>query len=173
MCIRSIDVSFYMPSSLFIQTLVEVHRNKSRKHCLFFPLFISRILAYLELEDFPSSNYVHLIAPMGSFFLKQWNAQKKTVEPSVGLLKRSRVESIAKDVHAKEIPFDPTVAVADDDDVDEVDVDTTNVEPTIPPSLSLRDMMETFMMTQTAHGQLLGELITKVATLRANFHLSI
>jgi len=51
-------------------------------------------------------------------------------------------------VHAKEIPFDPTAVV-----VDEVDVGITDVEPTIPPPpLSLRAMMETFMMTQTAHG---------------------
>lgn len=33
----------------------------------------------------------------------------------------------------------------------------------------LHDMMETFMMTQTTHGQLLDELITKVAALRSDF----
>ena len=129
-----IDGSICFPS-LFIQTTVEVHRNKSRKHCLLFPIFISRILAYLELEDFPSSNYVHLIKPIGSSFLKEWNAQKKTV--------------------------------------DEVDIDIADAEPTVPPPLSLHAMMETFMMTQAAHGQLLNELITKVAALRADFNMSI
>ena len=77
------NVSIYFPS-LFIQTIVAIHRSKSRKHCLFFPVFISRILAYLALEDFPTSNFVHLISPIGSFFLRQWQAQKKTIEPSAG-----------------------------------------------------------------------------------------
>ena len=126
-----IDGSICFPS-LSIQTTVEVHRNKSRKHCLLFLIFISRILAYLELEDFPSSNYVHLIEPIGSSFLKEWNAQQKTV--------------------------------------DEVDIDIADAEPTVPPPLSLHAMMETFMMTQAAHGQLLNELITKVVALRADFN---
>ena len=77
------NVSIYFPS-LFIQTIVAIHRSKSRKHCLFFLVFISRILAYLELEDFPASNSVHLISLIGSFFLRQRQAQKKTIEPSAG-----------------------------------------------------------------------------------------
>ena len=43
------------------------------------------------------------------------------------------------------------------------------VDPTITPPLSLRAMMESFITTQTAHGQLIDELLTKVATLRADF----
>ena len=65
----STDGSFYIPS-LFIQTIVAVHRSKSRKHRLFFPVFISRILAYLELEDFLASDFVHLTAPIGFSFLR-------------------------------------------------------------------------------------------------------
>ena len=57
-------------SSLFIQAIVAVHRSKCRKHSLFFPIFISRILAYLELEDFPASDSVHLTTPIGSSFLR-------------------------------------------------------------------------------------------------------
>ena len=71
---------------------------------------------------------------------------------------------------AEEIPFDPTTAVTKDDvDVDEVDVETGDVEPTIPPPLSLRAMMESFITTQVTHRQLLDELITEVAALRADF----
>ena len=54
--------------SLFIQAIVAVHRSKCRKHSLFFPIFISRILAYLELEDFPASDTVHLTNPHKIFF---------------------------------------------------------------------------------------------------------
>ena len=73
----------------------------------------------------------------------------------------------------EEIHFDPTFAVADDD-VDKVNIDTSDVEPTvppIPPCLSLYAMMETFMTTQAAHGQLLDELILNVAALRVDFFL--
>ena len=59
--------------------------------------------------------------------------------------------------------MDPTAAVdpAGDDD--------KTTDPTVTPPLSLRATMESFMTTQTAHGQLLDELITEVATLIANF----
>ena len=107
------NVSIYFPS-LFIQTIVAVHRSKSRKHCLFFHVFISRILAYLELEDFPASNSFHLTAPVESSFLRQQQAQKKMVEPRAGSSKRLWVESTARDMPAEEIPFDPITANAED-----------------------------------------------------------
>ena len=114
-----------------------------------------------------SLTLIHIIAHIGATFLRQWSAQKKTVEPSVGSSKRPRVESIVGDRLAEEIPFDPTAAVAEDD-VNEVNVDTRDSEPIVPP-LSLCAMMEMFMMTQATHGQLLDELISKVAILRADF----
>ena len=68
----------------------------------------------------------------------------------------------------EEILVNPTAVVAKDD-VDEVDVEIGDAEPTIPPPFSLHATMETFMTTQVAHGQLLDELITEVIALRANF----
>ena len=62
---------------------------------------------------------------------------------------------------------DPTVAVAEDGD-NEVDVDTAVVAHTGPPPPSLCAMMETVMMTQAAHGQLLDGLLAEVATLQAD-----
>ena len=44
-----------------------------------------------------------------------------------------------------------------------------NVNPTVTPPLSLCAMMESFMTTQAAHGQLLDELLTEVVVLRADF----
>uniref|UniRef100_A0A7N2M2N4 Uncharacterized protein n=1 Tax=Quercus lobata TaxID=97700 RepID=A0A7N2M2N4_QUELO len=62
----------------------------------------------------------------------------------------------------EEVHVDPTVSLdsASDDD-------TTN--PIVTSPLSLRAMMETFMTTQAAHGQLIDELLTKVAALKADF----
>ena len=57
--------------SLFIRSLVEVHRSSSKSHGLSFPVFIHRILLNLGLEDFPASEPVHIIAPIGDTFLRQ------------------------------------------------------------------------------------------------------
>ena len=58
--------------------------------------------------------------------------------------------------------MDPTVAVDPVGGVEDVD-------STVAPPLSLRAMVQSIMTTQAAHGQLLDELLTKVATLRADF----
>lgn len=73
--------------SLFIQTIVEVNRNNTRKQRLYFPVSILRILDCLECPS--SSVFVHQTAPLGATFLNQRNAQKKTVEPSEGTGKRT------------------------------------------------------------------------------------
>ena len=78
------------------------------------------------------------------------------------------MESIAGDLPSEEIPIDLITVVAKDN-VDEVEVKTSDAEPTVPPPLSLRAMMESFITTQAAHGQLLNELVTKVAALRVDF----
>ena len=63
---------------------------------------------------------------------------------------------------AEETFVDPTVDVDPSGGANDAD-------PTIAPPLSLCAMMESFMTTQAAYGQLLNELLTKVASLRANF----
>ena len=116
--------------------LGEAHRSKCKKHGLFFPVFIYRVLNFLGLENFPSLELIHIIAPIGATFLKQRNAQKKNVRPSVGSSKRPRVQSTVGDVHAEESPVDPTTAIADDGD-NGVHADSAAAEPTVPPPLSL------------------------------------
>ena len=60
--------------------------------------------------------------------------------------------------------MDPIVAVdpAGDDDT---------VDPIVTSLLLLCAMMETFMTTQVTHRQFINELLTEVATLRADFVL--
>ena len=161
------DASICFPS-LFYQTLVGAHRSKSKKHGLFFPVFIYRVLCYVGVENFPSLELIHITAPIGATFLKQRTAQKRNVGPSVGSSKRPRVQSTTGDDHAEQSPVDPTGTVADIGD-DGVHAHSTAADPTVPPPLSLRAMMETIMTTQAAHGQLLDGLIAEVAALRADF----
>ena len=56
--------------TLFIRSLVEVHRSSSTAHGLFFLVFIHRILLHLGLEDFLASKPVHIITPIGATFLR-------------------------------------------------------------------------------------------------------
>ena len=57
--------------TLFIRSLVEVHRSSSKSHGLFFSVFIHRILLHLGLEDFLASEPTHIIAPISATFLRQ------------------------------------------------------------------------------------------------------
>ena len=140
-----IDSSICFPS-LFIETIVEVRRSKYKRHGLFFPVFIHGVLKYLRLQNFPSQELVHILVPIEAKFLKQRNAQKNFVKPSVGSSKRPRVRSTAGDVPDEDMCGDPTIAVAEDGD-DKVDVHTCAVVHTSPPLPSLRAMMETVMTT--------------------------
>ena len=54
---------------------------------LFFPVFIHQILLHLGLEQFPTFELVHIIAPIDATFLRQRAAQMRAS------FKRPRVES--------------------------------------------------------------------------------
>ena len=73
---------------LFLCSLNEVHRSSSTAYALFHPIFIHRILLFFGLNDFPASEPIHIIAPIGATFLRQMAAQMREsskrphVEPS-------------------------------------------------------------------------------------------
>ena len=66
--VSSVSISF---SYLFLCSLNEVHRSSVIAHALIHPIFIHRILLFLSLVDFPTSELVHVIAPIGATFLRQ------------------------------------------------------------------------------------------------------
>ena len=66
--ISSASISF---PHLFLRSLNEVHRSSLVGHALIHPIFIHRILLFLGLVDFPSGELVHVVAPLGSTFLRQ------------------------------------------------------------------------------------------------------
>ena len=106
---------------------------------------------------------------MGATYLRQRQTQMKSVEPSIKMSKRSRGEasiiapaSGAMPV-AEETFVDPTTAV------DPTSSGADEVDSTVTPPFSLCAMMQSFMTTQAAHGQLFDELLMKVASLRADF----
>ena len=54
---------------LFLRSLNEVRRSSAVGHVLIYPIFIHRILLFLGLANFPSSEPVHVIGPLGATFL--------------------------------------------------------------------------------------------------------
>ena len=69
-------------SHLFFRSLNEVHRSSAIGHALIYPIFIHRILLFLGLANFPSSESVHVVGPLGATFLCQRAAHLR-VDPSV------------------------------------------------------------------------------------------
>ena len=67
---------------LFLCSLNEVHRSSVIGHALIYPIFIHRILLFLGLVDFPSSEPVHVVGPLGATFLHQRAAHLRA-DPSV------------------------------------------------------------------------------------------
>ena len=88
--------------TLFISSLVEVHRSSAKSYGLFFLVFIHRILFDLGLDDFLASELVHIIAPIGATFLRQKVAQLKAS------FKRPHVESSTGDASRDPPSSDPS-----------------------------------------------------------------
>ena len=61
----------YQLSSFVSSFLNVVHRSSAIGHALIHPIFIHRILLFLGLADFPASEPVHVVGPLGATFLKQ------------------------------------------------------------------------------------------------------
>ena len=72
---------------LFLRSLNEVYRSSAIGHALIYPIFIHRILLFLGLTNFPASEPVHVVSPLGATFLRQRAAHLRAAhlraDPSV------------------------------------------------------------------------------------------
>ena len=143
--------------TLFIRSLVEVHRSSSSTHAFFFPVFIHWILLHLGLVEFPASKLVHIITPTGATFLRQRAVQMRAS------FKRPRVE-FSSGVAPPPPPYsgDPTANAYVDPTA------TTTPPPSTSNDSSIRRMLDTIMTVQAAHGQLLVDVLTELQALHAN-----
>ena len=57
--------------SLFIQTIVDIYKSKSKAQKLFFHVYIYMVLKFLGLLSFPPLELVYITAPIGAIFLRQ------------------------------------------------------------------------------------------------------
>ena len=136
--ITDVLISFH---TLFIRSLVEVHRSSAKSYGLFFQIFIHWILLDLGLEYFPAS-----VGRQRAPWLKASS-------------KHPRVESSIGDASRDPSFGDPTA----EDFVDP----TAAVDPPLFTSSSsfMRTMLEMCLIVQAAHGQLLLDLLNEVTTL--------
>ena len=142
---------------LFIRSLIEVHRNISTTHALFFPVFIHRILLHLGLVKFLASEPVHIVAPIDATFLRQRAAQLRASS------KRPRVEPFG-------VTPPPPFSTGDTTVEEPVDLATNATNANVPPpptsdDLDIRRMLETVMTVQAAHGQILVDMLDELRAL--------
>ena len=149
-------------SHLFIRSLIEVHRSSSTAHALFFPVFIHQILLHLGLAEFPASEFVLIIAPIGATFLRQRDAQMRASS------KRPRVESSS-------VAPPPPSSTSDTTAGEPVDHATDTATDVPPPPTSddsdIRHMLETIMTVQAVHGQNLVDMLDELRALRADLEI--
>ena len=148
----SVSISF---PHLFLRSLNEVHKSSAVGHALIHPIFIHRILLFLGLADFPSCEPVHVIAPLGATFLKQRAAHLR-VDPSSPRCASSGI-----------VPPLPSSTGAN---VTETSDAATDAD--VPPSTALDDsdirrMLDHVLTVQTAHGQILVDMLDEIRALRA------
>ena len=139
---------------LFIHSLIEVPRSSSTAHALFFPLFIYQILLHLGLDEFLTSEPVHIIAPIGVTILRQRAAQMKASS------KCPRIESSG-------VAPPPPSSISDTIAKESIDLAVATTVP--PPSTSndfdIRRMLKTVMTVQAAHGPLLVDMLDELYAL--------
>ena len=141
---------------LFLRSLNEVHRSSAIGHALIHPIFIHKILLFLGLDDFPSSESVHVVAPIGSTFLRQRAAHLR-VAPS-----RPRgTSSGAVLPHPSSTGADAaktSSATAADADVP---------PPTNSDDSDIQRTLDHVLTIQAVHGQILVDVLDEIRALHA------
>ena len=141
---------------LFLCSLNKVHRSPSTTHALFHHVFIHRIL--LGLDDFPAFELIHIIAPIGTTFLRQRAAQMRES------FKCPRV-----DPFGTAPPSSSTGTTSGEVSADPVGGGGATVPP--PPTsddFDIRRTLETIMTVQAAHDQILVDVLDELRALRAD-----
>ena len=140
---------------LFLRSLNKVHRSSAIGHALIHPIFIYRILLFLSLADFPSSEPIHVVAPLGATFLRQRAAHLR-VNP---LGPRS-----ASSVDVPPPLSSIGAATAKTSGVATVDVSL----PTISDDSDIRHTLDHVLTVQAAQGQILVDVLDEIRGLRAD-----
>ena len=117
-------------------------------HALIYPIFIHRILLFLGLADFPSSEPVHVVGPLGVTFLHQ-RATYLRADPS-----------ISHGASSSSVPLPPSSIGA---------AETSGIAAAtdVPPSTTLDDSniqrtLDHVLTVQAAQGQVLVDILDEI-----------
>ena len=127
---------------LFIHSLNEVHKSSVIAHAFIHPIFIHRILLFLDLVNFPIGEPVHVIAPIGATFLRLRAAHLR-VGPMRPRGASSGVVPPSPSSTGADMAKAPGVVVADGD----------VPPPTISDDSDIRHTLDHVLTVQAAHGQ--------------------
>ena len=113
---------------------------------------------HLGLVEFPTSEPVHIVAPIGASFLRQRATHLKASS------KRPRVEPSGV---APPSPSSTSDAMAEKP-VDHIDAAAVVPPPPTSDDSNIRRMLETIMTVQAAHKQILVDMLDELRALRAD-----
>ena len=140
---------------LFLRSLNEVHRSSAIGHALIHPIFIHRILLFLGLDGFLSSEPVHVIAPIGATFLRQRAAYLRAAP-----LRPRGASSSA-------VPPPPSSTSTDATETSGAAADADVPPPTASDDSDICCTLDHVLAVQAAHGQILVDVLNEIRALRA------
>ena len=150
--VSSVSISF---SYLFLCSLNEVHRSSTITHALIHPIFIHRILLFLNLDVFPAGEPIHIIAPIGATFLRQ-RATHLRVCPT-----HPRGASFGV------VPPPPSFIGVDTVKASGAAADANVPPPTTSNDSDIRRTLDHVLTVQAARRQILVDMLDEIHALRA------
>ena len=140
---------------LFLHSLNEVHRSSTIGYALIYPIFIHRILLFLGLADFPASEPVHVVGPLGATFLRQRAAHLRA-NPSV-----------SRGASSSNVPPPPSsIGAAETSGATAAATDVP--PPTTSNDSDIRRTLDHVLTVQAAQGQILVDILDEIRGLRAD-----
>ena len=139
---------------LFLRSLNEVQRSSAIGHALIYPIFIHRILLFLGLVDFPSSEPVHVVGPLGATFLRQRAAHLRADH------------SVFRRASSSSVPPPPSSTGAAETSGATAATDVP--PPTNSDDSDIQRTLDHVLTVQAAQGQVLVDILDEIRGLRAD-----
>ena len=140
---------------LFLRSLNEVHRSFAIGHALIYSIFIHRILLFLGLVDFPTSEPIYVVGPLGATFLRQ-RAVHLRIDPSVSRgASSSGVPPLPSSTGAAETSGGGGAA-------------TDVPPPTTSDDSDIQRMLDHILTVQATQAQILVDILDEIRGLRAD-----
>ena len=120
-----------------------------------YPIFIHRILLFLGLADFPSSEPIHVVGPLGATFLRQRAAHLRA-DPSV-----------SHGASSSSVP--PPPSSTDAAETSGAATAATNVPPpTTSDDSDIRHTLDHVLTVQATQGQVLVDILDEIRGLQTD-----